>query len=167
MKKLFILILLNLCFISINFAQTNFADKCLGIWKGTMFVYNRGELKDKVDVQLTVVKTAKDGDYTWKTEYFSKTRPMTKDYILRVKDLAKGIYITDEGGGVELINYLFENKLYNVFEVRGVTLTATYELKSKKELVFEVTSGKKIDEVKGITNYSVDSLQRIVFKKSK
>jgi len=167
MKKIILLILCNLLLCTLSNAQTNFAEKCLGIWKGTMFIYNRGELKDKVEVQLTVAKTAKADDFTWKTEYFSPTRPLTKDYILRVKDAQKGVYITDEGGGVELYNYLFDHKLYNVFEVQGITLTATYELKSKKELIFEVTSGRKIGEAAGIKNYSVDSLQRVVFKKAK
>ena len=166
MKKTFVFFIFILCLSSALRAQTNFADKCLGVWNGTMQIYRHGELKDTVKVKLTVAKTATAGDYTWKTEYLSPTRPMTKDYILRVKDAAKGIYVTDEGGGVELDNYLFGDKLYNVFEVQGVTLTATYELRGK-DLIFEVTSGKKSGEAKGVTNYSVDNLQRVVFKKGK
>lgn len=167
MKKTALIILsVFMLFTQLN-AQTNFAEKCLGIWKGTMFIYSHGEVKDKVEVQLTVAKTAKSEEFTWKTEYFSPTRPMTKDYILRVKDVKKGHYVIDEGGGVLLNNYLFENKLFNVFEVNGVILTATYELKSKKELIFEVTAGKKMDVAAGVTNYSVDSLQSVVFKKVK
>lgn len=166
MKKFIPVFFIGLLFAQIVSAQTNFADKCLGVWNGTMQIYRHGELKDTVKVKLTVAKTATAGDYTWKTEYLSPTRPATKDYILRVKDAAKGIYVTDEGGGIELDNYLFGDKLYNVFEVQGVTLTATYELRGK-DLIFEVTSGKKSGEAKGVTNYSVDNLQRVVFKKSK
>ncbi len=147
-------------------AQTNFAEKCLGVWEGTMKIYAAGALKDTVKVRLTVAKTAKPDEYAWKTEYFSPTRPVVKDYRLRVDDAAKGVYVTDEGDGVELVNYLFEDKLYNVFEVQGIVLTAVYELRGA-ELIFEVTSGKKLNETKGVTNFSVGNLQRVVFKKIK
>jgi hypothetical protein len=93
--------------------------------------------------------------------------PVTKDYIPRLKDVAQNRYMTDEGGGVELQDYLFRNKLYCVFETGGVLLTSTYELK-ENELIFEVMAGKKIvDEKNEIINYSVDNLQRVVFKRSK
>lgn len=108
--------------------------------------------------------TAADA-WMWKMEYLSPQMPMVKDYILRLKDASKGHYITDEGGGIELMDYLFENKLYCVFETSGVILTSTYELRGK-ELIFEVTSGKKqgVDN-QPVTNYSVDNLQRVVFRK--
>ena len=91
---------------------------------------------------------------------------MVKDYVLRTRDAAKGLYLTDEGGGVELMDYLFGNKLYSVFETSNIVLTATYELRSPNELVFEVTSGKKVSEGSpDVINYSVDNLQRVIFKK--
>ena len=169
LKKIsFVLFSIFLCSAAASAQEANFAEKCLGTWQGTMHIYAAGALRDKVEVRLTVAKTAKPGDYQWKTEYLSPTRPMTKDYVLRVKDAAKGIYVTDEGGGVELVNYLFENKLYNVFEVQGVLLTATYELRGD-ELIFEVTSGRKPapDAAKPVIDYPVTNLQRVVFKKSK
>lgn len=148
------------------FAQS-FPEKCLGVWNGTMEIYARGEIKDRVDVILTVARTKTPSDFTWRTEYLSKTRPMTKDYVMRVLDVAKGLYETDEGGGVRLSEYLFGNKLYNVFEVQGVMLTATYELRGD-ELIFEVTSGKKAGTVEGgVTNFSVDNVQRVVFRRKK
>lgn len=148
------------------FAQS-FPEKCLGIWKGTMEIYSRGEIKDRVDVRLTVARTKTPSDFTWRTEYLSRTRPMTKDYVMRVLDVAKGLYETDEGEGLKLTEYLFGNKLFNVFEVQGVMLTSSYELR-EDELIFEVTSGKKVGTVAGgVTNFSVDNLQRVVFKREK
>jgi hypothetical protein len=53
-----------------------------------------------------------------------------------------------------------------VFETQGIFLTSSYELIGD-QLIFEVSSGKKIEgENKGVTNYSVTSLQRVIFKKS-
>jgi hypothetical protein len=99
-------------------------------------------------------------------EYLSEKMPMVKDYVLKLKDKEKGIYSTDEGGGLELMDYQFGNKLYSVFEVSGVLLTASYEWIDKSNLVFEVTSGKKGESpVKDITNFSVANVQRVVMRK--
>ncbi len=148
-------------------AQVAFGDKCIGNWKGTMYLYGKGQLRDSVPVQLTVQKTAIPNTWSWKTSYLSKTMPAVKDYQLVLKDAATNTYVTDEGDGVILKDYLFQNKLYNVFETQGIFLTSSYELIDDK-LIFEVTSGKKLDEEnKGVTNYSVTSLQRVIFRKSK
>lgn len=165
MRLIGILSLCLLAFLPSLMAQTTFIEGCLGNWKGTMYLYSRGVLKDSVSVTLTVAKTADANAWTWKTEYLSPKMPMVKDYVLRLKDAAKGHYVTDEGGGVVLMDYLFNNKLYCVFETAGVMLTSTYELRGK-ELIFEVTSGKKqTGDNQPVTNFSVDNIQRVVFRK--
>lgn len=147
--------------------QTSFPDRCIGTWTGTMFIYRQGTLQDSVAVMLTVAKHSDAGAWTWKTEYLSKTRPMTKDYILRVRDEKKGLYITDEGGGIELTDHLFGNKLYSAFETHDVLLTSTYELINDR-LIFEVCSGKKpaiATPAPEVINYPVSNLQRVVFRR--
>ena len=100
------------------------------------------------------------------TNYLSKTMPMEKNYKLVLKDTANQTYITDEGDGVELRDYCFNNKLYSVFETHEVMLTSSYELQGN-QLIFEVSSGKKIEDKKqDVTNYSILNLQRVVFKKT-
>jgi hypothetical protein len=147
-------------------AQMTFGDKCLGNWEGTMYIYGKGQLRDSVPVQLTVQKTASPDTWTWKTSYLSKIQPMVKDYKLVLKDATTNTYVTDEGDGIILKDYLFNNKLYNVFETQGIFLTSSYELIGD-QLIFEVSSGKKLEEEnKVVTNYSVTSLQRVIFKKS-
>jgi hypothetical protein len=122
-------------------------------------------LKDSVEVRLTVAKTDKPDSWTWKTEYLSVKMPMVKDYILRLKDASKNTYITDEGNGIELDDYLFANKLYCVFETSNIILTSTYELRGN-ELIFEVTSGKKgVVGNQEVVNYPVENLQRVVFRR--
>ena len=147
-------------------AQENFADKCKGKWMGIMFIYGKGQIKDSVPVELSVQKTSLPGTWVWKTNYLSKTYPMEKNYKLVLKDTATQTYLTDEGDGVELWNYYFNNKLYSVFETHGVMLTSSYELQGD-QLIFEVTSGRKIEDKNEVTNYSVLNLQRVVFKKAK
>jgi hypothetical protein len=146
-------------------AQEYFADKCIGKWGGMMYIYGKGKIKDSVQVELVVQKASVPGTWVWKTNYLSKTYPMEKNYTLVLKDTVAQTYITDEGDGVELWNYYFNNKLYSVFETHDVMLTSTYELQGD-QLIFEVASGKKIENRKEVTNYSVLNLQRVVFKKT-
>jgi hypothetical protein len=165
MKRFILAFILNLVFYKAILAQNAFTDACLGTWKGTMYIYSRGTLKDSVSVRLTVAKTEKPNAWTWKTEYLSPKMPMVKDYVLRLKDASKNIYVTDEGDGIELVDYLFNNKLYCVFETHNVLLTSSYELRGN-ELIFEVTSGKKETATnQEVINYPVDNLQRVVFRK--
>ncbi len=148
-------------------AQSTFGERCLGSWEGMMHIYSRGALKDSVLVRLTVEKTNTSNAWTWRTDYLSARMPMTKDYILRLPDPTKNKYITDEGDGVELTDYLYGNKLYSIFETHEVFLTSTYELIGN-ELIFEVTSGKMEPITSSeIKTYSTDNLQRVVFKKKK
>jgi hypothetical protein len=163
--KIYLILLLSL--IPFLAEAQSFPDRCLGTWKGTMHMYSRGALKDSVQVALTVEKTSQPNEWKWKTDYLSEKLPMTKDYVLRLKDAESSTYITDEKNGIELMNYLFHDKLYTVFETEGIVLTSSYELRNEK-LIFEVTSGKQTSSGDpSVTNYSVDHLQRVVLTKTK
>jgi hypothetical protein len=160
-----------LLFVLLGFAQsawgqaTPFVNACIGKWQGTMYLFKEGQLRDSVRVRLSVATTPDPKAWSWKTEYLSAKTPMTKDYTLRLKDAEKHVYVTDEGGGVELYDYLFGNKLYCVFETGGIMLTSSYELRGD-ELIFEVSSGKKVEAPSvGVVNYATSNLQRVVFRR--
>lgn len=143
----------------------NFPDKCIGVWEGMMYIYSYNTLRDSVKVRFTAAKTDTAGTYIWKKEYLSTTRPpMVKDYKLVVDDLSKGRYLLDEGGGVKLIEYNVANKLYSLFKVEDIYLTSSTELVGD-QLVFEVTSGKEVNMVEGITNYAYANVQRVVMRR--
>jgi hypothetical protein len=163
MKKLSVFLFAYM-FTSLSHAQILFGDRCLGTWKGTMHIYQYGILRDSVEVKMSVAKI-NDTKWTWKTEYLSAKTPMVKDYKLILKDKSKNLYITDEGEGLELTDYLTGNKLYSTFETHGVMLTASYELRGE-ELIFEVVSGKKeaITHPE-VANYSAASVQRVIMKR--
>lgn len=151
---------------SSSMAQQLFPEKCLGTWEGMMHIYAHGEIKDSVEVKFTVARTDSAHAFTWKTEYLSEKFPMVKDYTLKVIDPQKRLYVTDEGDGIVLRDYGFGDKLYSIFETSDILLTATYEL-SADQLIFEVTSGKMEETVKGINNYAVTHLQRVVYSRVK
>lgn len=159
------LIFFSFVLLSSSNVQAQLPNKWFGDWKGTMYMLKNGKLTDSVKVSLTIKPIEENKSYTWKMQYHSEKMPMTKDYKLVVKDAEKGIFLTDEGGGVELQDYLFQDKFYSVFEVQNTMLTATYEFRNN-EIIFEVTSGKKTSTVaEGVTNYSVNFLQRAILKK--
>ncbi|MFN8343917.1 MAG: hypothetical protein U0X91_02880 [Spirosomataceae bacterium] len=147
--------------------KVSFPEACLGRWTGMMYMYKHGTLRDSVSVRLTVTKHTDADAWGWKTEYLSARRPAVKDYVLRLKDATKNLYVTDEGGGLALTDYLVGNKLYSVFETGGFLLTSSYELIGDL-LIFEVTSGKKetVNHPEVVT-YSTDNLQRVVFSHEK
>lgn len=163
LNNLFFTVLFSLASLT-AFSQDFFPDRCLGQWQGTMHIYYAGHLRDSVPIRFTVAPID-SVSWTWRTEYLSEKLPMTKDYILRIKDKQRQIYVTDEGDGIELSDYLFGNKLYSVFETEGILLTASYELRGG-ELIFEVTSGKIADNsTTGVQSHPVSSVQRAVLKR--
>ncbi len=142
-----------------------FPDRIAGTWEGMMILYKDGSARDSVRIRFTVAKGVAPGTWSWKTEYLSKTLPMTKDYTLKVRDADKQTFVTDEGNGIELQDHLFGDKLYCVFETHDVLLTSSYELRGEA-LIFEVTSGKKLPGGAEVINYSMPNLQRAVLRRA-
>ena len=160
--RFLLLILLSL---SLNsFAQDLLPDRMTGTWNGFLQIWSNGQKKDSVQVKLTILRIEKER-WQWRMEYLSAKAPMTKDYTLKLKDREKNIFITDEGDSVELEDYAFGDKMYSLFETQDFWLTSSHELRNGK-LIFEVTAGKKSRTLdKGVTNYSITSLQRAVLTK--
>ncbi len=135
-----------------------------GRWSGVMKIYKANKVMDTVSVELTIRTIVKDSVWQWKTEYLSTKMPVIKDYLLKVQDRTKGIYITDEQDGTELLNFLIGNKMYCQFEIPNMLLTSSYEWRGN-EIIFEITAGKKTTEKKEIINYTVNTLQTVTLKK--
>lgn len=146
-------------------AQTKFPEKYLGEWKGMMKLYKNGVLYDSVLTQLTIAKTPEASKWMWKTEYLSEKYPITKDYKLLLIDSITNHYIIDEGDGIKLDSYLFNNKIYSNFSVDDQWLTSYYEF-LKDSIIFEITIGKLNSPADAeVKSYTVTKLQRVVFQK--
>ncbi len=159
-RLLFFLIIISIGSVK---AQVSFGKACLGTWEGVMRMYQKGQLKDSVKIQLTVAETPDPKVWVWKTEYLSSKHPAVKDYTLKLIDENTGQYAIDEGEGTLLPHYRFDTKLFSVFETEGITLTSSYELRGEV-LIFEVTSGKK-GQANAVTTFSVDYLQKALLKR--
>lgn len=159
-----LLFLLLLCAGAPLYAQKSFPDQCAGVWKGTMYIYSRSKLVDSVGVRFTAAPKS-PGVWTWKTEYLSEKLPMTKDYVLKVQDAAKGRYVTDEGDGVEIHEFVFDNSMYSLFETGGLVLSSMYQLQGNT-LLFEVSSAEKPEAgTAEVLNYHMNNLQRVVLRR--
>jgi hypothetical protein len=158
------LLFLTCCWLSITaFSQPLFPDQCIGKWSGMMQIWQRGELKDSVKVEFTVARLS-DSSWQWRMDYLSPARPMTKDYVLRKKSATR--FVTDEGDGIELDEFVFGNKMYCLFKVGGSTLTAVYELLGNGEMLFEVTSaGAPTPTGSGVENFPVTSVQKVLLRR--
>lgn len=160
MKFIFLVVLLCIG----GFTKSQILKEWQGSWSGTMYIYGKGTLRDSVEVVLTVT-TINDSSLVWKTEYKSVSQPMVKDYKMKLINSEKGIYGTDEGGGLVLTTYLVDNSLYSVFEVQEILLTATYRLEGDF-IFFEVTSSKKDQvDMERVFNYSVGTIQKVRLKR--
>ncbi len=149
-----------------SFAES-FPERCEGKWQGMMHIWSRGVLMDSVGIFFTVQPIVNEVRcWTWTTEYVSDRTPMTKNYKLIQKNEQSNEFIMDEGDGVVLTNYVFENKMYSLFKVGKIWLTSSYEF-AGDHLIFEVTSGvvAKVKS-KGVVNYTYDFLQRVCLTKN-
>ncbi len=137
-----------------------------GQWKGLMSIQKEGQQIDSVDVHLTIKTIHPDSVWQWKMEYLSTKMPVTKDYQLRIANRHKNIFITDEGDGVQLTEYLFGRKMFSQFETQGIFLTSMSEWKENGDILFEVTSAKKTTAPnKEVNPFTIGVLQTVVLKK--
>lgn len=165
-------LLLSLCLslftglISAQNDQKYFGDRCEGYWTGTLYLSNAGQLTDSLDVVLEIQALANSNTWKWKTSYEAKPERIVKDYTLVLIDAGQGKYMIDEGDGIKLDCYQYDQKLYSTFSVNESLLTAIYEIKGDS-LLFEVTSGKRTEATGDgtIFNYSVQHVQKVLFQR--
>lgn len=146
--------------------QEYFGDRCVGTWSGTMYLSNAGQLTDSLEVVLEIQPLDDSKTWKWKTSYEAKPERIVKDYTLILVDAGKGQYVIDEGDGIKLDCYHYDQKLYSTFSVNESLLTAIYEINGDS-LLFEVTSGKRMEATGdgSIFNYSVQHVQKVVFQR--
>lgn len=143
-------------------AQESFPEKCMGNWGGTLYIYQKGQLKDSVSVTLEVKPSGQPKEFHWVTTYESEEHPLVKDYLLQIDQQEPEKYILKEGEGVELLMYGFDNKLYSLFETQNTMLSSTYEIRNDT-LYFETSSASQQATGSVVTSFQIGYLQKAVF----
>lgn len=162
LRNYFFLLLIFLTGTFTSAAQQTFPEKCMGNWEGTLYIYQQGQLRDSVPVQLEVSPTADPVAFTWKTTYQSEDHPMVKDYTMVIDTSAANTYIMKEEENVELFMYSFDNKLYSLFETESTMLSSSYEIR-KDTLYFEVNSASTQATGPLVTSFNIGYLQKVRF----
>lgn len=161
MKKLLFILLI----ISLNINAQSFPEKCIGQWTGKMLLFNSKKKvnPDSLSISLTVKKIDSLNAYIWRTEYLSTEHQIVKDYKLVPTDNENEFFI-DEGNDIKLLNFNYDNKLYSMFGINDLVLTATYEI-TPKGLLFEVVSGKRTETKAEVENYKITAVQKVLLHK--
>ena len=114
-----------------------FPDEWLGVWEGTLHIYNHQNILQSIPMSLENLRTDSADIFQWVIIYGEDKIKGKRDYILKTKNKSKGHYVVDEKNGILLDAYVMENKLISHFEVMGNQLTSIYE-RTGDSLIFEI-----------------------------
>ena len=118
-----------------------FPDEWLGVWEGTLHIYNHQNILQSIPMSLENLRTDSADIFQWVIIYGEDKIKGKRDYILKNK--SKGHYVVDEKNGILLDAYVMENKLISHFEVMGNQLTSIYERQEDK-MIFEIIVNKSV-----------------------
>jgi hypothetical protein len=136
MRKHFSLLCIGLLTILSVVAQ-NSLQQWKGNYVGELFIYKPdGSVAQQVSMELEVKPTADSTIWIWKTTYNHKD---TRDYVVLIKDAAKGKYVLDEKNGILIDIRAFGNKLISCYDVEGYLIYDSHTLNGN-EIIFELTS---------------------------
>lgn len=150
MLRRFLILLFSMVTISHAIGQNStsaqpktFPDEWLGVWEGTLHIYNHQNVLQSIPMSLENLRTDSADIFQWVIIYGEDKIKGKRDYILKTKDKSKGHYVVDEKNGILLDAYLLENKLISHFEVMGNQLTSIYERQEDK-MIFEIIVNKSV-----------------------
>ncbi|MEM6395976.1 MAG: hypothetical protein AAF741_06485 [Bacteroidota bacterium] len=113
-----------------------FPDDFLGRWSGDLNIWRGDGLAQSIGMQLHI-EPVDDTTYTYTIRYGEDDE---REYLLKEKDRAKGLWYIDEQNGIYLDGYYVGGKFFEGFGVMDTRLMATLELRGD-ELLYEITSG--------------------------
>ncbi len=122
--------------------KDSFPFAWLGLWEGTLNIYNAKGLSQSLPMQLDYQATDTIGVYKWNIIYGEDREKGLRPYMLRTVDAAKGQYLHDEMNTIKMESYYIGSRLYCTFSVQGNLLT-TIEEKKGDELHWEIIFGKE------------------------
>lgn len=144
-------------------SQAEFLKSYEGIWRGKLEIYHSTSIVQEVPVQLSIIRSDSTNDWIWRTEYFSVQNPIVKDYRMKIHESKPGVFLMDEGDGIQLLHYRFANQLVCFFQTDGISIFSTYEIVADR-LIFELFSGKLVGSGHELVqNSEMNVLQKVVY----
>ena len=141
MKVILRVVVLLLIFNSVMNAQQSFPESWVGKYKGDLMIYGVDSARMKINMELDILKTAKDSIYDWTLIYDMNGKKDVRAYSLKVIDKQKGHYQIDEQNSIVIDGYLHNNNVFtSFFKVSNNYIIATYT-KKEDSLLFEIIAG--------------------------
>lgn len=109
----------------------------LGRWEGDLRVYNTEGLIEILPMQLIIEATEDIQRYRWQIVY----REVPRNYELVIHDSLQRVFSIDEKNGIDIMSYLFGNRLISRFDVEGHLIESEYTLVNRNLMNFEIRSG--------------------------
>jgi len=151
--------------------ELNFPDDFFGKYKGELRINNsRG--KQNFPMEFHLLPTDTIGKYNYTIVYGTGEEKQVRNYFLITKDAEKGQYLVDEDNGIILLDKLFENTLYSIFEVNENLLTTFISFKEDRviwEITFAPKNEKQISyataDSTAVISYPVKTRQKAILMK--
>jgi len=136
-----------------------------GVWRGKLTsLPPRSGATALVTLEIDAGSDPADGCLTWRSTFTSENHAVqVKDY--RLCRLADGRHVIDEGRGLELEVFVYDDVMYSAFETHGVTLFSVHRLQGDTmHYDIFVTRGES-EPVPGVHSYKGQTVQRTVFQR--
>jgi hypothetical protein len=106
----------------------DFPDAWYGTWEGTAQGWGPDGPRETFTMRYEIGPTAVPGRHQWRIVYRDGERCDVRDHELVESDAARGEFVVDEHGGMELEARLIGEVLYTRFDIGGVRLSVRDEL---------------------------------------
>lgn len=143
-----------------------------GHWLGDLSIQYPGGQQKNTQMKLEILPTDSVNIWAWNIQYGENDK---RNYLLKLKDIQKGLFEVDEQNGIVLKEVLIQNKLFSVFEVSGSILQGVTTF-NEDQIVWEITSfrnditeksGGLNEEIPEVKSYFPGVYQRCELKKMK
>lgn len=165
-----IVIYIGVFFTQLTLFSQNIPKDWEGNWIGELFIHYPGGQQKNTQMKLQISPTDSVNIWTWNIQYGENDK---RNYLLKLKDIQKGLFEIDEQNGIVLKEVLIQNKLFSVFEVSGSVLQGITTF-NKDQIIWEISSfrndnneksGGLNEEIPEVKSYFIGVYQRCELKK--
>jgi len=175
-KKLLLILLIGLSYLTNGFAQENSLTPFEGTYKGTLKIYQGAKVVQDLPMALKIIPVD-SSTWTFHITYHRAGKEDFRPYYIRLINAEKGHYVIDEHNGILLDSYLHGNCLYEQFAIDKSGIIGTTCFLEDDRLSYELipvnmepmrVSGDTIikgDTIPAVRSYQVYSTQKAILKR--
>lgn len=108
-------------------AAIAFPTDWLGVWRGDVSAIGASGTRSIFQMELAIAATADPARFEWTLRYTGSAGSQVRPYHLVARDVARGEWAIDEGGGVVVEQRLLGGTLWSWFEIGEAALLVRLE----------------------------------------